>query len=102
MCLLKKALGTIGRRNRKAGVDRGLKHSMVISIKNGEDEYSECMINRQELFMKRESLRQRTRLLMSQIARKRNNWEKKHLDVIRELETHAERAETRSMRIQQY
>ena len=78
MCLLKKALGTIGRRNRKAGVDRGLKHSMVISIKNGEDEYSECMINRQELFMKRESLRQRTRLLMSQIARKRNNWEKKH------------------------
>lgn len=65
-------------RRRRAGVDRGLRHSMVVSIKNGDDTYQETMIGRQELYEKREALRQQTRVLMSQIARKRNNWEKKH------------------------
>jgi len=36
------------------------------------------MIGRQELFEKREKLRQQTRLLMSEVALKKNNWEKKH------------------------
>ncbi|MFW9803862.1 MAG: zinc ribbon domain-containing protein [Candidatus Thorarchaeota archaeon] len=61
----------------KAGVDRGLRHSMVVSVKNGDDTYEEAKIGRQELFEKRERLRQQTKILMSQIARKRNNWEKK-------------------------
>ena len=51
---------------------------MVISVRNGDDRYEEILIGRQELYEKRERLRQRTRVLMSQIALKRNNWEKKH------------------------
>jgi len=76
--MLKTAISTSIVRKRRAGVDRGLRHSMVISIRNGDDTYEETMIGRQELFEKRETLRQKTRILMSQIARKRNNWEKKH------------------------
>ncbi len=76
--VLKKSLHTLTRRERRAGVDRGLRHSMVVSVRNVGEEYSECMISRQHLFEKRERLRQRTRVLMSQIARKRNNWERKN------------------------
>ncbi len=65
-------------RKRKAGVDRGLRHSMVVSVKNGDDSYAETMIGRQELYEKRERLRQQTRVLMSEVALKRNNWERKH------------------------
>ncbi len=75
--LLRKSLSSIGNQKRKAGVDRGLRHSMVVSVKNGDDDYSEKMIGRQELFEKRERLRQQTRVLMSDVALKRNNWEKK-------------------------
>jgi transposase len=60
------------------GVDRGLRHSMVVSVKNGDDSYEETVIGRQELFEKRERLRQQTRVLMSEVALKRNNWERKH------------------------
>jgi transposase len=76
--LLKTSLSSSAVRKRTAGIDRGLRHSMVVSVKNGDDTYEETMIGRQELFEKREKLRQKTRVLMSQIARKRNNWEKKH------------------------
>jgi hypothetical protein len=76
--LLKTTLPVLSTRKRRAGVDRGLRHSMVVSIRNGDDTYEETMIGRQELFEKRERLRQETRVLMSQIARKRNNWERKH------------------------
>ncbi|MDF1538367.1 MAG: transposase [Candidatus Thorarchaeota archaeon] len=76
--LLRTALPASTIRKRRAGVDRGLRHSMVVSVKNGEDTYEETMIGKQELFEKRENLRQVTRILMSQIARRRNNWEKKH------------------------
>ena len=76
--LLKTTLPVLSTRKRRAGVDRGLRHAMVVSIKNGDGTYEETMIGRQELFEKRERLRQETRVLMSQIARKRNNWEKKH------------------------
>ncbi|MBY8997960.1 MAG: transposase [Candidatus Thorarchaeota archaeon] len=76
--LLKISLSNLSSREKIAGVDRGLRHSMVVSIKNGEDDYEETMIGRQELFEKRERLRQQTRVLMSQITLKRNNWERKH------------------------
>jgi transposase len=76
--LLKTILPPPSTRRRKAGVDRGLRHSMVVSIKNGEDTYEEKLIGRQELYEKREVLRQQTRVLMSLIAGKRNNWDKKH------------------------
>ena len=59
-------------------MDRGLRHSMVVSVRNGDDTYSETMIGRQELYEKRERLRQQTRVLMSEVALKRNNWERKH------------------------
>ncbi len=76
--LLKAVLKSVPVRKRKAGVDRGLRHSMVVSVRNGDAAYEETMIGRQELYEKRERLRQRTRILMSQIALKRNNWERKH------------------------
>ena len=75
--ILRTTTQAVSVRTGKAGVDRGLRHSMVISVKNGENTYEETMIGRQELFEKRERLRQRTRVLMSQIALKRNNWEQK-------------------------
>lgn len=75
---LKTVFQTLSTQKRKAGVDRGLRHSMVVSVKNGDDSYEEIMIGRQELFEKREQLRQQTRVLMSEVALKRNNWEKKH------------------------
>jgi transposase len=65
-------------RKRSAGVDRGLRHSMVVSVKNSDDTYSEIMIGRQALYEKRERLRQQTRVLMSEVTLKRNNWERKH------------------------
>jgi transposase len=78
MDLLRATNRPVCSRNRMAGVDRGLRHSMVISVKNGDNTYEENMFGRQELFEKRERLRQQTRVLMSEIALKRNNWEKKH------------------------
>ncbi len=75
--LLKTSLSTATVRKRRAGVDRGLRHSMVVSVKNGDETYEEVMIGRQELFEKRERLRQQTRVLMSDVALKKNNWEKK-------------------------
>ena len=76
--LLRNSLRGLSTRKRRAGVDRGLRHSMVVSVKNSDNTYSETMIGKQELFKKRERLRQQTRVLMSQIALKRNNWERKH------------------------
>jgi len=76
--LLKTVLSSSMLRKRRAGVDRGLRHSMVVSVKNGDDTYSETMIGRQELYEKRERLRQQTKVLMSEVTLKRNNWERKH------------------------
>lgn len=66
-------------RTRRAGVDRGLRHPVVLSVKNGGDSYDEIKIGRNDLYKKREVLRQRTRVLMSQTALRRNNWEKKRV-----------------------
>ncbi len=64
-------------RTKRAGVDRGLRHPIVISVKNGSNNFDETKIGRVELYEKRNTLRQRTRVLMSQIARRKKNWEKK-------------------------
>jgi transposase len=74
--LLRRVLPGIPR-CRRAGVDRGLRYPIVLSVKNGGDTYDETKIDRQELFEKRERLRQRTRVLMSQTRRRRDNWERK-------------------------
>jgi transposase len=76
--LLRTSLPSLSNHHLRAGVDRGLRHSMIVSVKNGDNSFEEKMIGRQELYEKRGRLRQRSRMLMSQIARKRNNWEKKH------------------------
>ncbi len=76
--ILSETLPRIGKKSKKAGVDRGLRHSMVVSVKNGENGYSEKMIGRQELYERREHLRQKSRILMSEVTLKRNNWERKH------------------------
>ncbi|MDF1537902.1 MAG: transposase [Candidatus Thorarchaeota archaeon] len=75
--LLKESLSHIERKHR-AGVDRGLRYPVVVSIQHKEDAYVERKIGLDELYKKRERLRQQARVLLSQIARKRNNWEKKH------------------------
>ena len=74
--LLEKAIPMTPRVAR-AGVDRGLRYPVVISVQNGNGLYQEKQISHKELLFKRERLRQRTRTLMSQIDRRRNNWEKK-------------------------
>jgi len=74
--MLKRVLPAVPRTGR-AGVDRGLRCSVALSVRNGADGYDETMIGRPEAFTKREMLRQRTRVLMSQIVRRRNNWERK-------------------------
>lgn len=76
--ILRRTLSSIPSQEKHAGVDRGLRHSMVVSVRNGDDIYEETMIGRQQLFEKRERLRQQTRVLMSDTVLKRNNWEKKH------------------------
>jgi transposase len=73
---LRRALPAIPR-CRRAGVDRGLRYPIVLSVKNGGASYDETKIGRAELFEKRARLRQRTRVLVSQVTRRRNNWEKK-------------------------
>ncbi len=76
--MLKRVLPTTPR-TKRAGVDRGLRHPVVLSVKNSKDNYDEIKIGRDNLYKKREVLRQRTRVLMSQTALRRNNWEKKHV-----------------------
>ena len=74
--MLRRALPTT-HRFRRAGVDRGLRHPVVLSVKNGGDSYDEVKIGRDELYKKRLTLRQRTRVLMSELTLRKNNWEKK-------------------------
>ncbi len=64
-------------RTRRAGVDRGLRHPVVLSVRNGGDSYDEARIGRDELYEKRRLLREQTRVLMSELTLRRNNWERK-------------------------
>ncbi|MHA1927897.1 MAG: zinc ribbon domain-containing protein [Candidatus Thorarchaeota archaeon] len=74
--LLKRVFPNVPR-TKRAGVDRGLRHPIVLSVKNGSESFDETKIGRAELYEKRNKLRQRTRVLISQIARNKNNWENK-------------------------
>jgi transposase len=74
--LLKKTLRNS--RITKAGVDRGLRYPVVVSVRKNDGTYDDIFIGFEELFEKRERLRQHARELKSQIDRRRNNWEKKH------------------------
>ena len=74
--ILKRVLPTVPRTGR-AGVDRGLRYPVVLCVKNGADSYDETKIGRPESFERRERLRRRTRVLTSQIVRRRNNWDRK-------------------------
>jgi len=61
-----------------AGVDRGIRFPVVVSVRDGHGTCHDRHIGIKTLFAKRERLRQRTRELSSQIDKRRNNWEKKH------------------------
>jgi hypothetical protein len=76
--LLEKTIPNIPRTAR-AGADRGLRYPVVISVQGINKQYKERQISHTRLLIKREKLRQRTRILMSQVDRKRNNWEKKRM-----------------------
>ena len=65
-------------RNKSAGVDRGLRYPVVVSIQNHDGSYHEKKIGLDMLYQKRERLRQQARKLTSQVARMHNNWERKH------------------------
>ncbi len=64
--------------NRRAGADRGIRVPIVLSVRDGEEEYVDELISLEGLVEKRDLLRQQTRQLSSRVALMRNNWEKKH------------------------
>jgi transposase len=74
--MLEKAL--TNSRTTKAGVDRGLRYPVVVSVEKIDGTYDDKFIEFIELFEKRERLRKHARQLRSQIDKRRNNWEKKH------------------------
>jgi len=61
-----------------AGVDRGIRFPVVVSVRDEHGTYHDRHIGLKGLFAKRERLRHRTRELSSQIDMRKNNWEKKH------------------------
>jgi len=75
--LLEKTLDT-SQLTAYAGVDRGIRFPVVLSVRDEHGTYHDRHIGFKNLFTKRERLRQRTRELNSQIDRRKNNWEKKH------------------------
>ncbi len=64
--------------NRRAGADRGIRVPIVLSVRDGEEEYVDELISLEGLVEKRDHLRQQTRHLTSRVTLMRNNWEKKH------------------------
>jgi len=75
--LLEKTLDT-SQLTAYAGVDRGIRFPVVLSVRDKHGAYHDRHIGFKNLFAKRERLRQWTRELSSQIDRRKNNWEKKH------------------------
>jgi transposase len=65
-------------RTANAGVDRGIRYPVVITVREKDGTYHDRFIGYRRLLSKREKLRQRSRELKSQIDKRRNNWEKKH------------------------
>ena len=60
----------------KAGVDRGLRVPVVLSVQR-EEEYFELMLKVEHLIRKRECLRKQVYRLQSVIDKKKRNWERK-------------------------
>ena len=60
----------------KAGVDRGLRVPVVISVQK-EQEYTELLLKVEHLIRKRECLRKQAYRLQSVTDKKKNNWERK-------------------------
>ncbi len=56
-----------------AGADRGLRQSIAVSVEGGRDMLISCAV----LMRKRESLRHQTRVLSSEVRRRRNDWDRK-------------------------
>jgi len=75
--LLEKTLDT-SQLTAYAGVDRGIRFPVTLSVRDEHGTYHDRHIGLKGLFAKRERLRHRTRELSSQIDRRKNNWEKKH------------------------
>ncbi|MHA1771210.1 MAG: hypothetical protein ACTSXS_06415, partial [Candidatus Thorarchaeota archaeon] len=70
---------TIGEReyHRRAGADRGVRVPLVVSVSTGKDRYVDEIIEMTGLLERREALRQETRWLSGEVARKKRNWESK-------------------------
>ena len=62
--------------NNRAGVDRGLRIPVVLSVQK-EQEYYELLLKVEYLFAKRECLRKHAYRLQSVTDRNKNNWERK-------------------------
>jgi transposase len=60
----------------KAGVDRGIRVPVVISVMKGK-EYRELLLRVEQLVKKREFLRKQAYILQSVADRQKNNWERK-------------------------
>ncbi|MDF1540294.1 MAG: transposase, partial [Candidatus Thorarchaeota archaeon] len=60
----------------KAGVDRGLRVPVVLSVMQGK-EYRELLLKMEYLVKKREILRKQVYVLQSETDRKKGNWERK-------------------------
>ncbi|MDF1540198.1 MAG: transposase [Candidatus Thorarchaeota archaeon] len=60
----------------KAGVDRGLRVPVVLSVMQGK-EYRELLLKMECLVKKRELLRKQAYVLQAETDRKKNNWERK-------------------------
>ncbi len=73
--LLEKAFG--GRAyTTRAGVDRGLRFPVVVSVEEG-DQYHELMVDTGHLVRKRTVLRKQAYRLTSEVTRKKDNWDRK-------------------------
>ncbi|MFX1603304.1 MAG: zinc ribbon domain-containing protein [Promethearchaeota archaeon] len=59
-----------------AGVDRGIRVPLVLSVKQN-DSFNDIMVSFRPLLEKREKLRKHAYRLTSELARKKNNWDKK-------------------------
>jgi IS605 OrfB family transposase len=62
--------------DRRAGVDRGIRIPVVLSVQK-EQEYAELLLRVEQLLKKRECLRKHAYRLQSVSDRKKNNWERK-------------------------
>ncbi|MHA1215830.1 MAG: hypothetical protein ACTSPX_00695, partial [Candidatus Thorarchaeota archaeon] len=78
--LLQRVMGE-KRYHRRAGADRGVRVPVVLSVSDGNGGHVDEIIEMTELLEKRARLREQTRWLSGEVARKRRNWERKREEV---------------------